>query len=280
MHVPGMKKAYTYLGSKYSMLPWLLPLLHRLRRKAFIDVCGGSGVVLFNMEPSNIEVYNDINQKCVNFLSVLRNQKEALLEQLLLTPHSRYEYEYAWDLEGDTDLEKARKFFVRVQQSFLATGSQNQLKGWLSSIREHRWHIAQATHKWLSTIEGLPEIVDRLAMVQLENKDIEWILEKYDDKESVFYIDPPYDMQHRSSVNDYEFDFSVDDHTRVRNKVENCRGAVAISGYDSDFMKQLYKDWHFYQGPVRRNNYSDKVVHECLWSNVDLSKSGNHGRLF
>jgi DNA adenine methylase len=277
MHIPGMKKAYNFLGSKYSLLPWLLPKLPRTT--GFIDACGGSGTVIINKEPVPIEVYNDINQVNVNFFHVLRTQKDALLELLVLTPHSRWEYENAWDAEGDTDLERARKFFVRVQQSFFATGSQRQLKGWLSSIREHRWSIAQATHKWLSTVEGLVEIVERLSMVQLENRDVCDILKAYDDKNNLFYLDTPYHSEHRSGANDYQFDFSEADHLRVRDAVENVKGKVAISCYSSDFMKQLYKGWHFYEGPVRRNNYSDKEVREGLITNYNLS-AGKAGELF
>ena len=71
-----------------------------------------------NREPSPVETYNDIDGEVVNFFRVLREQKEALIEAIGLTPFAREEFEIALSEPGEqvSDLERARRFFVLARQ--------------------------------------------------------------------------------------------------------------------------------------------------------------------
>lgn len=277
MHISSQINTVPYLGSKFSVLPWLLPLLPRT--KAWVEVFGGSMVVTINREPVPIETYNDINGNIVNFFRVLRDNPDELITKLYLTPHSRQEYEDAWFNPDDTAIEQARKFFVRMRQSVLATGSQNRKKGWLSATRETRCRISEATNKYLRSVDLLHQIVERLKMIQIENRSYDFILTSYDTPDTLFYLDPPYDLEKRSNGNDYQFDFTEQDHHNLKEKLAGVTGKWAVSGYDSDFMKELYKDFYFIKGPVRKNNKSKRVVNECLWTNYDPTRI-NENTLF
>ena len=108
--------AFGWYGGKYSHLDWLLPLLPEA--KHYCEPFGGSAAVLINREPAPVETYNDIDGEVANFFRVLRNQKEALIEAIGLTPFSREEFEVAL-AEPDrtlTDLERARRFYVLARQ--------------------------------------------------------------------------------------------------------------------------------------------------------------------
>ena len=83
--------AFGWYGGKYSHLKWLLPLLPEASH--FCEPFGGSAAVLINRAPSPVETYNDIDGEVVNFFRVLRNQREALVEAIGLTPFSRAEFE-------------------------------------------------------------------------------------------------------------------------------------------------------------------------------------------
>lgn len=275
MHISNQINTVPYLGSKFSVLPWLLPLLPRT--KSFVEVFGGSGVVLINREPSQIETYNDVNGSLVNFFRVLRDNPDELISKLYLTPHSREEYDNAWLDENDTDVEKARKYFVRMRQSILATGGQRMKKGWLTATRETRCKISEATNKYLRSVDGLHQIVDRLKMIQIENREYEFIINSYDNANVLFYLDPPYDTEKRSNTQDYEHDFKKEDHYKLKEMLMKIEGKFALSGYDSEFMIDLYKnDAYFIPGPQRKNNFSDKAAKECLWTNYDPEKINDH----
>ena len=229
-------------------------------------------VVTINREPSPIETYNDLNGDVVNFFKVLRDHTTDLITKLYLTPFSRQEYDEAWFNEHDDHLERARKFFVRMRQSFLATGSQNRKKGWLSATRESRCRISEATNKYLGSVEQLAQIVERLKMIQIENRDFQFIIERYDTPDTLFYVDPPYDPEKRSNGNDYLHDFKKKDHFKLKELLAAVKGRFAVSGYDTDFMIDLYKDFYFIAGPKRKNNRSTRDVRECLWTNYDPTK--------
>lgn len=279
MHIPGQLHSINYLGSKFSVLPWLLPKLKHT--KSWVELFGGSGVVTLNRKPSPIETYNDVNEKMVNFFRVLRDRPQELIDKLYLTPHSRYEYEHAWDMESDDCIERARKFYTRIRQSFLASGSQKELKGWLSATKESRCRISEATSKVINGVDGLSDIVERMRRVQIECRGFEWIIDSYDSGDTMFYADPPYDHELRSSTNDYEHDFGFEDHLLLFEKAKQVQGFIAVSGYNTDFMKDLYKDFQYTEGPRRKNNYSKKNnVRECLWTNYDVYNCNNKGLLF
>lgn len=264
MWIPGQKKAFDYMGSKYSVLPWLLPKLPKCHH--YVSVFGGGGTDLINRDPSPIETYNDLNGKVVNFFSVLRNQPEVLIQQLELTPHSRNEYDEACYDEADSPVEQARKFFIRTQQSIHAAGAQDKVKGWAASLTESRVSISEKTQKWLRGVQMLYEVAERFKHVQIENRDFRFILKAYDSPGTLFYCDPPYDMSKRSSTK-YEFDFVNQDFYDLKYWAENASGKVAISGYDTEFMRELLKGWTYHFGPHRKNGRSEKVAHECLWTN-------------
>jgi DNA adenine methylase len=269
MHISNQIKPFIYHGSKFSYLPWLLPLLPKT--KHFIDVFGGSAAVLLNREPSPIETYNDINGKVVNFFRVLRSQPQDLIDQLLLTPYSKKEYADAWFSEEDTPLEQARKFFIRSQQSIWAAGAQDQVKGWAASINDSRAGKSEKVQRWMNAVVGLDAVVKRLLNVQIECRDFRFILSKYDGTDRLFYLDSPYDMHFRSST-PYEFDFKNQDFFDLHHFAKNSKGLVAISGYNSPFMLDLFSDFHFTQGPMRKNTRSDSEAYECLWTNYKINQ--------
>lgn len=271
MNIDNVIAPFQYMGGKYSVLPWLLPLLPE--SYSFVDVFGGSGVVLLNRRPSPLETYNDINENVVNFFRVLRSRQIELVTALELTPHSRYEYNHAWDNNGDDEVERARKFFVRIRQSFMSAGGQKEKKGWSATSKNSRINMSEATSKWLGSIDGLAMVAERLRCVQIEQRHYKHILANYDSPEALLYLDPPYDDEHRSEGKTYAHDFTENDHRELSEIAQQCKGNLAISGYDSKLMRELYADWIFHKGPERRNNYSKKEgIHECLWTNYDPFK--------
>lgn len=269
MHIPGQIQPFAYLGSKYSVLPWLLELLPR--SNSFVDVFGGSASVILNKQPSPINVYNDINEDVVNFFRVLREQPDQLIRKIELTPYSRLEYRTCMK-KTKNNVENARRFFVRVRQSFLAAGSHEKQKGWNSAPNISRVGMSEGTSKWLRSVDDLELIVIKLRTIQIENMSFEKMFEKYDNKDSLLYLDPPYMFTHRSGNRDYDHDFTAEQHLLLADFCANAKGMVAVSGYDDNEMDKLYPPSKFIKtsGPFRRNNMSKKKdIKEVLYTNYD-----------
>lgn len=131
VNIPPKKLiAFGWYGGKYSHLKWLLPLLPKCHH--YCEPFGGSAAVLLNRETSPVETYNDLDGDVTNFFRVLRNQKEALIEAIGLTPFSREELYYAVMKNSGpiSDMERARRFFVRARQARTGLAQTASLGRW------------------------------------------------------------------------------------------------------------------------------------------------------
>jgi len=109
--------AFGYYGGKFSHLDFILPLLPTTYRH-YCEPFGGSAAVLINRKPADVETYNDIDSEVANFFACLREDGEELIRHIGLTPFSREELVRAHKPDrGLTQLERARRFFVRARQT-------------------------------------------------------------------------------------------------------------------------------------------------------------------
>lgn len=268
------KIAFGWYGGKYSHLNWLLPLLPEMRH--YCEPFGGSAAVLLNRKPSPVETYNDIDGDVVNFFRVLRDQKEILLEAIGLTPFSREELRIAVSgYESElTDLERARRFFVRARQ--VRTGlAQTASEGrWAHCKLTSRAGMAGAVSRWLGSVEGLAEIVQRLLRVQIENASAVEVIKRYDDPETLFYCDPPYVHESRTDTNAYAYEMTDNEHRVLAEVLHGVQGKVALSGYHCNLMNELYGDWTYIEAPTKKAHSTNtrpdnkkQSRREVLWMN-------------
>lgn len=262
--------AFGWYGGKFSHLDWLLPLLPRTTH--YCEPFGGSAAVLINREPSPVETYNDIDGDVVNFFRVLRDQKEALIEAIGLTPFAREEFELALAETDETvsDLERARRFFVRARQVRSGLAQTASSGRWAHCLLTSRAGMAGAVSRWLGSVEGLSEIVQRLLRVQIENAPAIEVINRYDSEETLFYCDPPYPHASRGDSNAYGYEMTDDEHRALAEVLRNVKGKVAISGYRCDLLDALYGDWYRIEAPVKLVHSVKQPRTEVLWTNYEL----------
>ena len=227
--------AFPYYGGKYYQLNWLLPLLPKCNH--YVEPFCGSAIVCLNREPSPIETINDTNGDLVNFFKVLRSNSSELLEQLELTLNARDELAIAIE-PTDEPLERARRFFVRIRQSF--DGSPKSKVGQWSFAKIYERH----PKRFRRSIPKLIEVIDRVKYWQIDNRPAINVIRRNDTVDTLFYCDPPYVADSRVSKVDYgNNELSDTDHRELANVLHNVKGKVAISGHRCDLYKELYGDW-------------------------------------
>jgi len=267
----GKMIAFGWYGGKYSHLDWLLPLLPECHH--YCEPFGGSGAVLINRKPSPVETFNDIDGEVVNFFRVLRDQKNALLEAIGLSPFSREEFERAIQRTSDdhSDLEKARLFFIRARQ--VRTGlAQTASNGrWAHCRLTTRAGMAGAVSRWLGSVEGLPEVAQRLIRVQIENAPAKEVIKRYDSEETLFYCDPPYPHSSRGDSNAYSYEMTDAQHRELAEVLHSVKGKVAISGYHCSLMDELYGDFTCNEARTRNCLSVKSPRQEVLWTNYKPS---------
>lgn len=272
--------AFGWYGGKFSHLDWLLPLLPKTEH--YCEPFAGSAATLINREPSPIETYNDLDGEVVNFFRVLRQQKEVLIEAIGLTPFSREEFEtaIAEPTEALSDLERARRFFIRARQVRTGLAQRASSGRWAHCRLTSRAGMAGAVSRWLGSVEDLSEIAQRLLRVQIEHDIAINVIGRYDSPDTLFYCDPPYPHDSRGDSNAYKYEMTDAEHRELAGVLHGVQGKVALSSYRCDLMDELYSDWLAIEGPTKLVHSVKQPRTEVLWvnyqvSNLDKYKSGS-----
>lgn len=268
--------AFGWYGGKYSHLDWLLPLLPESQH--YCEPFGGSAAVLINRSPSPVETYNDLDGDVVNFFKVLRERRDDLIEAIGLTPFSREELKIAVNNNGGhiTDIERARRFFIRARQTRTGMAQVSREGRWAHCLLCSRSGMGAAVSRWLGSVEGLPEIAQRLLRVQIENAPAIEVIKRYDSDKTLFYCDPPYPHETRGDSNMYAFEMSDSEHTELAEVLREVKGKVAVSSYDCKLMDRLYKGWNKIEAPSKLAHSVKKPRREILWTNYESRIESNY----
>jgi DNA adenine methylase len=262
--------AFGYYGGKYSHLDFILPFLPN-DRVHYCEPFGGSAAVLINRRPAAVETYNDVDSEVSNFFSCLRDDPEELIRKIALTPFSREELVRANSREAVVDrIERARRFFVRARQTRTGLAQTSSEGRWAHCVLTSRAAMAGAVSRWLGSVEGLAEIVQRLQRVQIESAPAIEVIRRYDSPATLFYCDPPYPHEARGDSKAYGFELSDDEHAELADVLHAAEGAVAVSGYACGLMNRLYGDWLRIDAPPHLCNSAKSERVESLWLNYPM----------
>lgn len=265
--------AFGWYGGKFSHLDWLLPQLPDCLH--YCEPFAGSGAVLLNRNPSAVETYNDIDGEVVNFFRVLREEKEALIEQITFTPFSREEFALACELNPDlTNLERARRFYVRARQVRTGLAQTASIGRWANCKNTSRSGMSGVISRWLGGIEQLEFIAERLLRVQIENRPAIDVIKLYDSKETLFYCDPPYIHETRGDTKSYGFEMDDNNHRALAATLNSIEGLAAVSNYECELMEELYpaSKWSKLYSSEKTIHSTKDVRQEVLWVNYNLEK--------
>lgn len=248
-----------YHGGKWRLAPWIIS--HFPSHKKYVEPFGGGGSVLLRKSPSFKEVYNDLNGEVVNLFRQARDNGDALHRAVSLTPYSREEFNRSFEPCPDNPLEQARRTIIRSLFGFGTYGvSRKTTKDDVDRLTGY----SGATEKWASYPAALKKIVARLRCVNIENKDAMEVIDIYDSPETLFYVDPPYVSETRTGyADDYEFELSSDQHTKLSNKLNSVKGKVILSGYMCPLYEELYYGW----ATIQKTDHTDRAKEriETLW---------------
>ena len=264
--------AFNYFGGKFT---WLDHLYANFPNDFthLVDVFAGSMCVSLNYKGNIIKTANEINADITNFFEVLRNHEPELTRLLLLTPCSELEYNNCWE-NSDNKIEQARRFYVRVRQSFFSLGAQNKNKGWHMAKTKVNAAGGETVSKWNNAIEKLHNVAEIIrSNFQIINHDFTDCIDKLDFPKAFFYCDPPYPEETRASKNDYKFEFTTEKHIQLSDKLHKIEGMAMISSYNSELYNDLYKDWRKVEFPVKKNNIRSGEVQEVIWMNYEKKQN-------
>lgn len=251
------RPAFRYYGGKWILAPWIIeyfpPHYH------YIELCGGAGSVLIRKPPSVLETFNDLDGDIVNFFRILRDRKDEIIERLRLTPYSRTEYKSHAESASDP-VERARRFFVGCMQSI---GSMPYTSsGWRVTKSKNS---APGKPGAKLSVDHLFWIARRFSEVQIEQLPCLEMIERYNYEDNLFYFDPPYARETRSTPKHYCIDWVDQDHIDCAKVLREAVAYVVISGYACNLYCDLYErhGWKRFDKEVIVNSGGSRT--ESVW---------------
>jgi len=225
-----------YYGGKYELSKILVPLIPHHER--YIEVFAGGLSMFFRKTKAKWNVLNDIDSNIVNLYMCVIEKRDELVEILFWLPKSR---ELFLDFRGEIkdnkeitipDPKQAAKYFYCIRNSFNKlvhtpfSMNKDMNKNWDKEFRYSRKALGGAT---------------------IENLDFETLFDKYEPrKDDYWYLDPPYIIATEKGSY-YMNNFTIEDHTRLRdcvNRIDQAGGKFMVSYDYREEVKELYKDYN------------------------------------
>lgn len=258
-----MKPPFSYYGGKARLSPAIVATFPE--HETYVEPFLGSASVFFTKRPSRIEVLNDLDGAIVTFFRVLREKPAELELACSLTPYARTEFELAVDDSDLDDVERARRLWVRIVQSFRHVSKDAGPGEWGFASRGR----AKAVDAQSSLARFYP-CARRLADAVLHSEPAQDLIRRIDSSDAVFYVDPPYLEETRTAGARYRNELLGEDlHRDLADALASRPGHVAVSGYHSKLYDELYAGWHVLEFEVTSSAGEPKPRTEVLWTNYD-----------
>ena len=252
----------------------------------YVEPYFGGGSVLLSRDPGDerlqwgtashkrgvSEVVNDIDGELTNFWTVLQNEKlfTKFRRQIAATPFSQTEYNRAsaYLTVSNSRLRDALLFFVLCRQSL--AGRMDSFAP-LSKTRTRRG-MNEQTSAWLSAVEGLPAVHERLKRVVILNQHATDVIRKQDGEKTLFYCDPPYLRETRTTGDVYRYEMTKTQHSVLLKRLGHIHGKFLLSGYRSAMYDGEAKrfGWRRVDFDLPNNaagGGAKRRMTECIWMN-------------
>ena len=252
-----------WVGGKKALRDEILARFPR-NYKRYIEVFGGAGWVLFHKPPGNdFEVFNDFNGNLVNLYRCVREQPEALRNELRYMLNSRLDFEYMKGMLHSQavlpDVRRAAYYYALIRYSYAAGTST----------------FGSQPHAMWNNFPLIESAAGRLQKVVIENKDCVKLIRQYDRPESFFYCDPPYYNadQYYEAVSSDGFD-----HAGLADALLGIKGKFLLSYNDCPEIQALYdRPGIVVEGISRLSNIAQRYENgkqypELLISNYDTTE--------
>ena len=251
-----MKGLMAYVGGKYQLAPAIISLMPQ--HSTYIEVFMGAANVYFQKKKSHFNILNDIDGALVNLFRVIRDRHDELIDKIQWTIHSRDEFNHQLTLkDSDDPVKRALSYLYLTKVSYGAK------RGTFMPF----YHTGKPWN-FKSVISKIEYVRNKLQKATIENLDFEKLIDYYDDKDALIYLDPPFSMTKKKGY--YTNSFTETDHIRLRDKLAAVKGKFLLS-YDIA-MQHMYNGFYIHMLPVTYSlGNNDQREEEMLISNYPLS---------
>lgn len=263
-----MKSPITYFGGKNGFANKILNFFpQNYEELKYIEPFCGSAALLFYKNFSPVEIINDIDDNVYSLFKTLIDEEKfnKFKEWCDLTPFSeKLLKEYKEDLKKELSIEeRAYKYFYCNRVAFNSTGG-------ISVGGSIRRKMSKSISDYLSAIDKLYDVHNRLSKVIVLKRDALGLIEKWDKKDVFMYCDSPYAWETRSGSR-YSRDLNNESQDKYLDVLSNVKNAkILVSGYNCERYKKLEDNgYQRYDMEIKTQdtNQKGKSKIESLWKN-------------
>lgn len=267
--VKKLQPPIKYFGGKNTMFKRIIEEFPKPEEyDLYIEPFAGSYGIGMKIDPiPTMEIYNDMDKNVYSLYKVIQDV-ELFAEFKRKCDFSYYSEDLRNEFKEDLKdpnisiVDRAFKFF------FVNRTSHNGIGGF--SINKYvRRGMSKSNSDFLSAIDRLPELHDRLSRLIVTNRDGVELIKKHDNERFMIYADPPYEQSTRTSAR-YSVDMDRDKHIEFLDVVIKSKSKILISGYDCELYNPLeengFKKIQFNVNTVS-GKWKPKTKVETLWKN-------------
>lgn len=237
----------------------------------YLEPFAGSFALGLKMDPTPpIQMYNDLEQNVYSLYKVLSDpemfkQFKEKCDLVFYSEDIRSEFIHNLKTDNLSMVDRAFNFF------YVNRTSHNGVGGFSKNMYIRRG-MSKSISDFLSAIDRLPELHNRLSRVIVTNMDGVELIQKYNAPNVFVYADPPYHQSTRTSTR-YKVDMDNDGHIRFLNTCIESKSKILISGYDCELYDILgqngFKKVSF-QVKTIDGNFKPKIKTEYLYYNYEV----------
>ena len=230
MQSTKLKAPFGWVGGKTKLAKDIIDLIPD-NHSIYIEVFGGAASVLYQKQPSKLEVLNDINSELINLHRAIRNNPQTLsifLNNLFIS-REIFDDIKKRKMKPKNNIERAAFYFYQLTQSFGSKGDNFAM-------------AAKSGRKPKNIYRDFKKISDRLKGVTIENKSFFELIPLYDKEDAFFYIDPPYVATESYYKN--TGGFGIKEHEQLAELLSKVKGKFLLSYNDSVIVRELYKGFN------------------------------------
>lgn len=220
----------TQVGGKNRLAKRIINLFPPHR--CYVEPFAGGAQVFFHKPPSAVEILNDLDGEIINFFRVCQSHPEELIRCLRYYLASRRWFELLKNTDPQilTDIHRAVRLFYIRKTAFGGRILSPTFGYGVSSLPRFR-------------PSRIPDIITRTHQ-RLQNVQIEWlpyqqILKRYDSKQTLFYLDPPY-----WKLPYYHHNFKDDDFIELAALMAGIKGKFILSLNSTPEVRELFQAFH------------------------------------
>lgn len=237
--------------------------------RVYIEPFLGGGSVLLNKPPAEVEIASDLDDGLIRMWRSLCDSPTALIGFLSMVDYGKAEWETACRHADVTESPVAAPAATIIRSRMsrgglgLTFGESTRLRGGRNEY-ENSWETFKAV--------DLPAICERVRGVRFLNENARWVIEDYDNPDSLFYCDPPYVHASRTARSAYAHEMSDGDHRGLIATLKGSKSKWMLSGYRCDLYDGLLADYPRVEFDMPNHSGQGKAKQrrtECLWMNFE-----------